>query len=159
VEQSCKWDFERLNLKYTFNELGFIYFTKVNECLMERLYAGKEIIYDLGGDKTPTESSLSSEAMEEPLDDETSKKLVPSSYEDVERLCREVWPVLAVIGGVDRGLRVGGKCCNKVTGKRGILLGATRVGSPNVKIQWDDDSQVGYVLSLLPAFGLAPSIS
>lgn len=29
---------------------------------------------------------------------------------DLNLLCEKVWPALAVIGGLDRGLRVDGKC-------------------------------------------------
>ena len=114
---------------------------------MERLYNGKEIIYDVGGDKTPTptETIHSPHSMEEVKEsDEGTRKIVPNSYEDIDRLCKEVWPVLAVIGGVDRGLRVGAKCLHKPTGKKAIILGALRVGLTSVKVQWEDgDSAVG----------------
>lgn len=112
--------------------------------MMERLNNGKEIIGDIiGGDRTPTEESFNSETMEDGGFLE-SKKLVPGSYEDVERLCREVWPVLALMGGVDQGLRVGGRCSHKITGKRGILLGSLRIATPTVKVQWEDDPTPGY---------------
>ena len=116
---------------------------------MERLYNGKEIIYDAGGDKTPTPSETiesTDELGDEAKDtDENLMKVVPSSYEDVERLCKEVWPALAVMGGVDGGLRVGAKCIHKPTGKRAIILGTLRVGHASVKVQWEDgDSSLGY---------------
>uniref|UniRef100_A0A3B5KZG0 Uncharacterized protein n=1 Tax=Xiphophorus couchianus TaxID=32473 RepID=A0A3B5KZG0_9TELE len=38
-------------------------------------------------------------------------------------LCIQVWPALAVIGGVDSGLRAGGLCLHKPSGRRAIMLG------------------------------------
>ncbi|XP_034457870.1 probable E3 ubiquitin-protein ligase HERC1 isoform X1 [Hippoglossus hippoglossus] len=53
-------------------------------------------------------------------------------------LCTEVWPVLAVIGGVDSGLRAGGLCLHKASGRRAILLGVLKEGSSLVKLQWEE---------------------
>ncbi|KAK3097022.1 hypothetical protein FSP39_005665 [Pinctada imbricata] len=53
-------------------------------------------------------------------------------------LCNEVWPTLAVMSGVDPGLRVGGKCIHKTTSKRGVVMGMTRARSNTVKVQWED---------------------
>ncbi len=53
-------------------------------------------------------------------------------------LCQQVWPALAVIGGVDRGLRVGGQCMHKLTSRKGTLLGVLKPSAVNAKIQWDD---------------------
>ncbi len=114
---------------------------------MERLYNGKELLYDVAGDKTPipTETVHSPEPSEEEKDpDKNTTKIIPSSYDDMERLCKEVWPALAVMGGVDRGLRVGAKCIHKSTGKKAIILGTLRTGLTSVKVQWEDaDSTVG----------------
>lgn len=43
--------------------------------------------------------------------------LADLSEPQLRTLCIEVWPVLAVIGGVDAGLRVGGRCVHKQTGR------------------------------------------
>ncbi|XP_061589686.1 probable E3 ubiquitin-protein ligase HERC1 isoform X2 [Cololabis saira] len=53
-------------------------------------------------------------------------------------LCTNVWPVLAVIGGVDSGLRAGGLCLHKPSGRRAILLGVLKEGSSLVKLQWEE---------------------
>ncbi|XP_056269201.1 probable E3 ubiquitin-protein ligase HERC1 isoform X3 [Pseudoliparis swirei] len=53
-------------------------------------------------------------------------------------LCAEVWPVLSVIGGADAGLRVGGRCVHKQTGRHATLLGVVKEGSTSAKVQWDE---------------------
>uniref|UniRef100_A0A4W6C7G9 HECT-type E3 ubiquitin transferase n=1 Tax=Lates calcarifer TaxID=8187 RepID=A0A4W6C7G9_LATCA len=53
-------------------------------------------------------------------------------------LCCEVWPVLALIGGVDSGLRAGGLCLHKPSGRRAILLGVLKEGSSLAKLQWEE---------------------
>ncbi|KAJ9597344.1 hypothetical protein L9F63_011784, partial [Diploptera punctata] len=57
---------------------------------------------------------------------------------NLEQLCKEVWPALAVIGGVDRGLRVGGQCIHKPSGRKAVVLGTLKQGLASVKVQWDD---------------------
>lgn len=53
-------------------------------------------------------------------------------------LCLDVWPVLALIGGVDSGLRVGGACLHKPSGRRATLLGVVKEGSSLAKLQWEE---------------------
>ncbi|KAK2827719.1 hypothetical protein Q7C36_018645 [Tachysurus vachellii] len=53
-------------------------------------------------------------------------------------LCADVWPVLALIGGVDSGLRAGGACLHKPSGRRATLLGVTKEGSSLAKLQWEE---------------------
>uniref|UniRef100_A0A671VH49 HECT-type E3 ubiquitin transferase n=1 Tax=Sparus aurata TaxID=8175 RepID=A0A671VH49_SPAAU len=53
-------------------------------------------------------------------------------------LCTEVWPVLALIGGVDNGLRAGGLCLHRPSGRRAILLGVLKEGSSLAKLQWEE---------------------
>ncbi|KAK7085894.1 hypothetical protein SK128_025641 [Halocaridina rubra] len=57
---------------------------------------------------------------------------------NLEQLCKEVYPALAVIGGVDSGLRVGSQCIQKGSLRRAMILGALRHGHPTVKVQWCD---------------------
>ncbi|XP_029920656.1 probable E3 ubiquitin-protein ligase HERC1 isoform X2 [Myripristis murdjan] len=67
-------------------------------------------------------------------------------------LCTEVWPVLALIGGVDSGLRAGGLCLHKPSGRRGILLGVLKEGSSLAKLQWEDaDLSVSFLNSWSPS--------
>uniref|UniRef100_A0A8B9H6W4 HECT-type E3 ubiquitin transferase n=1 Tax=Astyanax mexicanus TaxID=7994 RepID=A0A8B9H6W4_ASTMX len=60
----------------------------------------------------------------------------PSGLSEVQLsvLCAEVWPVLALIGGVDSGLRAGGICLHKPSGRRATLLGVLKEGSPLVSM-------------------------
>ncbi|XP_030232116.1 probable E3 ubiquitin-protein ligase HERC1 isoform X5 [Gadus morhua] len=60
------------------------------------------------------------------------------SEQHLRTLCTEVWPVLAVIGGTDGGLRVGGRCVHKQTGRHATLLGVVKEGSTSAKVQWDE---------------------
>lgn len=52
----------------------------------------------------------------------------------------QVWPALAVIGGVDRGLRVGGQCLHKPSGRKAVVLGTLKPGLAAVKLQWDESN-------------------
>ncbi|GFS09340.1 HECT and RLD domain-containing E3 ubiquitin protein ligase family member 1, partial [Elysia marginata] len=74
-------------------------------------------------------------------DRKCSREGVMSSYIDDSRLetaCSQVWPCLAVMGGVDQGLRIGGRCIHKASGKKGIILGLPREASITAKVQWDE---------------------
>lgn len=58
--------------------------------------------------------------------------------QSVESLCFEVWPCLVLIGGLDHGLRVGGRCKHKTTSKKGTVLGVSREQATTAKVHWDD---------------------
>uniref|UniRef100_A0A8C9U1I0 HECT-type E3 ubiquitin transferase n=1 Tax=Scleropages formosus TaxID=113540 RepID=A0A8C9U1I0_SCLFO len=60
------------------------------------------------------------------------------SESQLDVLCREVWPVLALLGGVDSGLRAGGLCAHKPSGRRAVLLGVLKEGSALAKLQWEE---------------------
>ncbi|XP_068597946.1 probable E3 ubiquitin-protein ligase HERC1 [Brachionichthys hirsutus] len=64
--------------------------------------------------------------------------LAELSDHHLRTLCSEVWPVLAIIGGADAGLRVGGRCVHKQTGRHATLLGVVKEGSTSAKVQWDE---------------------
>ena len=57
----------------------------------------------------------------------------------------QVWPVLAMMGGVDSGLRIGGRCRHKLHADRyGTVLGVLKPQANSVKVQWDhSESAVG----------------
>ncbi|KAK7467957.1 hypothetical protein BaRGS_00036800 [Batillaria attramentaria] len=57
--------------------------------------------------------------------------------DDLDWLCTEIWPCLAVLGGLDRGLRVGGRCLHRPSGKMGVVLGLVRPTAALAKVQWD----------------------
>ena len=42
------------------------------------------------------------------------------------------------MGGVDQGLRIGGRCTHKASGKKGIILGLPKEASITAKVQWDE---------------------
>uniref|UniRef100_A0A8C1NKA8 HECT-type E3 ubiquitin transferase n=1 Tax=Cyprinus carpio TaxID=7962 RepID=A0A8C1NKA8_CYPCA len=67
-------------------------------------------------------------------------------------LCTEVWPVMALIGGVDSGLRAGGTCLHKPSGRPATLLGVLKEGSPLAKLQWEEtDFTVSFLNSWSPS--------
>ena len=51
----------------------------------------------------------------------------------MKNLCKEVWPLLAVVGGVNPGLRLGGECVNE-GGVKGIICDLPE-GGVKVKLQ------------------------
>ncbi|KAA0723274.1 putative E3 ubiquitin-protein ligase HERC1 [Triplophysa tibetana] len=71
----------------------------------------------------------------------------------LQTLCHQVWPVLAVIGGVDGGLRMGGRCVHKQTGRQATLLGVVKDGSTSAKVQWDEAE---ITISDTPLYNLEP---
>ncbi|KAJ3593562.1 hypothetical protein NHX12_005896, partial [Muraenolepis orangiensis] len=75
------------------------------------------------------------------------------SEQHLRTLCTEVWPVLAVIGGTDGGLRVGGRCVHKQTGRHATLLGVVKEGSTSAKVQWDEAE---ITISDTPLYNLEP---
>ncbi|KAK1176357.1 putative E3 ubiquitin-protein ligase HERC1 isoform X1 [Acipenser oxyrinchus oxyrinchus] len=67
-------------------------------------------------------------------------------------LCSEIWPVLAVIGGVDSGLRAAGQCQHKPSNRRATLLGVVKEGSSSAKLQWEEvDMTVSFLNSWSPS--------
>ncbi|XP_066501303.1 probable E3 ubiquitin-protein ligase HERC1 isoform X2 [Hoplias malabaricus] len=74
------------------------------------------------------------------------------SETQLSMLCAEVWPVLALIGGVDSGLRAGGICLHKPSGRRATLLGVLKEGSHLAKLQWEEtDLTVSFLNSWSPS--------
>uniref|UniRef100_A0A3P9CXN8 Uncharacterized protein n=1 Tax=Maylandia zebra TaxID=106582 RepID=A0A3P9CXN8_9CICH len=77
-------------------------------------------------------------------------------------LCTEVWPVFALIGGVDGGLRAGGLCLHKPSGRRAILLGILKEGSSLAKLQWEEaDLSVSNITAsyIIIAFDGSPGLA
>nr|CAD7425857.1 unnamed protein product [Timema monikensis] len=122
---------------------------QVNSCLLKRICQTKDLLPPSEPNKQETkvpERKLCEEESEEskeeeikvPPDEEEKKQSYPVSSLDLDRLCKEVWPALAVIGGVDRGLRVGGQCFHKPTGRKAVVLGTLKQGLSTIKVQWDD---------------------
>ena len=60
--------------------------------------------------------------------------------------------MLCLIGGMDRGLRVGGRCCSKLTLKHGTLLGVLKEGSTSAKVLWDDSDAIIRSVVMLQLF-------
>ncbi|XP_055489136.1 LOW QUALITY PROTEIN: probable E3 ubiquitin-protein ligase HERC1 [Leucoraja erinacea] len=76
---------------------------------------------------------------EQLLKDEDKVQCITELAElQLRMLCREVWPVLAVVGGIDSGLRVGGQCLHKPSGRKATLLGVTKAGGNFARLQWED---------------------
>nr|CAD7438539.1 unnamed protein product [Timema bartmani] len=120
---------------------------QVNACLLKRICQTKDLLPPSEPNRQETkERKLCEEESEEskeeeikvPPDEEEKKQSYRVSSLDLDRLCKEVWPALAVIGGVDRGLRVGGQCFHKPTGRKAVVLGTLKQGLSTIKVQWDD---------------------
>ncbi|XP_018567016.1 probable E3 ubiquitin-protein ligase HERC1 [Anoplophora glabripennis] len=82
--------------------------------------------------------------------DNTSELKLNKTYKlkcdiSVPELCVNVWPCLIVIGGLDRGLRMGGYCKHKNTGQRAVALGILKKGITTVNVQWENDGSVSDV--------------
>ena len=60
-------------------------------------------------------------------------------FSDFQNLCSLVWPALAMVGGVDNGLRMGGRCIHKQTSREATMLGVLKEGGSSAKVQWDDN--------------------
>uniref|UniRef100_A0A4W2I6J6 HECT and RLD domain containing E3 ubiquitin protein ligase family member 1 n=1 Tax=Bos indicus x Bos taurus TaxID=30522 RepID=A0A4W2I6J6_BOBOX len=119
----------------------------INKKMMERLHKIKICIKE-SGQKLKKSRSVQSREENEMREEKENKEeekgkhsrhgLADLSEPQLRTLCLEVWPVLAVIGGVDAGLRVGGRCVHKQTGRHATLLGVVKEGSTSAKVQWDE---------------------
>ncbi|CAH1979985.1 unnamed protein product [Acanthoscelides obtectus] len=63
----------------------------------------------------------------------------------IDELCASVWPALVVIGGLDRGLRMGGICRCKSNDQKAIVLGILKKGITTVNVQWESDRRISDV--------------
>lgn len=106
----------------------------VNTALFTRLAKIETLLPTMETHNVDSNSDLKS--------DKTSK----SKFEiNIQELRVNVWPSLVVIGGLDRGLRMGGYCKHKNTGQRAIVLGILKKGITTVNIQWENDGSVSDV--------------
>ncbi|XP_039629608.1 probable E3 ubiquitin-protein ligase HERC1 isoform X4 [Polypterus senegalus] len=132
----------------------------INRNMMERLQKIKTCLRE-GCEKLKKSRSVQSrdehDVKDEFKEDEKGKHgkhgLADLSESQLKMLCTEVWPVLAVIGGVDAGLRVGGRCIHKQTGRHATLLGVVKEGSTSAKVQWDETE---ITISDTPLYNLEP---
>ena len=65
----------------------------------------------------------------------------------MKNLCKDVWPCLAVMGGVNSGFRVGGTCgidTNDNDVKKGVVIGIEKDGVIKVQ-EMTDDSENGSI--------------
>ncbi|XP_037767220.1 probable E3 ubiquitin-protein ligase HERC1 isoform X1 [Chelonia mydas] len=119
----------------------------INKKMMERLHKIKMCLKEAGQKlkKSRSVQSRDENDMREEKENKEEEKNKHSRHGladlpelQLKTLCVEVWPVLAVIGGVDAGLRVGGRCVHKQTGRHATLLGVVKEGSTSAKVQWDE---------------------
>ncbi|XP_047218559.1 probable E3 ubiquitin-protein ligase HERC1 isoform X5 [Girardinichthys multiradiatus] len=133
---------------------------RINKTMIERLQKIKPCFRDVGGASGGAggqrlKKSRSVQSREEHDAQRESQETLSKTDEEKGRhgrqhglgelsehhlrsLCTDVWPVLAVIGGADAGLRVGGRCVHKQTGRHATLLGVVKEGSSSAKVQWDE---------------------
>ncbi|XP_063955724.1 probable E3 ubiquitin-protein ligase HERC1 isoform X1 [Lytechinus pictus] len=106
------------------------------------------------------------------MDDKKNETQIQiSPLPGLEDMCQHVWPALAIIGGIDRGLRMGGRCIHRQTSREAVLLGVAKVGNSSAKVQWEDgdanisDSAISNLEPVIPMTfdtgrlqGLTPSL-
>lgn len=118
----------------------------INRCMLQRLQQIRACLRDgtppLGIARLRKSRSAQSrdeqdEVKEEDRDEERGRGRELTEVQ-LRTLCNLIWPVLAVIGGVDGGLRVGGRCVHKQSGRHATLLGVVKEGSMSAKVQWDE---------------------
>ncbi|XP_066503891.1 probable E3 ubiquitin-protein ligase HERC1 isoform X4 [Hoplias malabaricus] len=137
----------------------------INRCMLQRLQQIRSCLRDGGPPPgvsrlRKSRSAQSREEQDEREDDRDEERgrssrhaLVELSEAHLRTLCSQVWPVLAVIGGTDGGLRVGGRCVHKQTGRHATLLGVVKEGSTSAKVQWDEAE---ITISDTPLYNLEP---
>ncbi|EMP26120.1 Putative E3 ubiquitin-protein ligase HERC1 [Chelonia mydas] len=134
----------------------------INKKMMERLHKIKMCLKEAGQKlkKSRSVQSRDENDMREEKENKEEEKNKHSRHGladlpelQLKTLCVEVWPVLAVIGGVDAGLRVGGRCVHKQTGRHATLLGVVKEGSTSAKVQWDEAE---ITISDTPLYNLEP---
>ncbi|XP_053573264.1 probable E3 ubiquitin-protein ligase HERC1 isoform X5 [Bombina bombina] len=118
--------------------------TCINKKMVERLHKIKGCLRETCS-KLKKSRSVQSREEHESRDEKEEDRgkhgrhgLADLGEAQLKTLCVEVWPVLAVIGGVDTGLRVGGRCVHRQTGRHATLLGVVKEGSTSAKVQWDE---------------------
>ncbi|CAJ0929112.1 unnamed protein product, partial [Ranitomeya imitator] len=131
----------------------------INKKMVERLQKIKGCLREAGA-KLKKSRSVQSREEHETRDEKEDDKgkhsrhgLAELGETQLKTLCVEVWPVLAIIGGVDTGLRVGGRCVHKQTGRHATLLGVVKEGSTSAKVQWDEAE---ITISDTPLYNLEP---
>ncbi|XP_018324237.1 probable E3 ubiquitin-protein ligase HERC1 isoform X2 [Agrilus planipennis] len=78
--------------------------------------------------------------------DETPKSDSTTNFDTkADKLCKLVWPALAIIGGADRGLRMGGLCIHKTSRRKGIVMGILKKGVTVIKVLWLPDGDMSDV--------------
>ncbi|KAE8748468.1 hypothetical protein FOCC_FOCC004763 [Frankliniella occidentalis] len=133
---------------------------QVNECVLNRLNQTKELFPE-SSEASPQSTTNSSAVNEElsnakDLTEKENNVSIEKKDQDskTQQLCKEVWPALAVIAGVDRGVRVGGRCIYRPFGRSCIVLGTLKPGLASVKVQWEDgcvgDAQINGLHPLEP---------
>ncbi|XP_031334464.1 probable E3 ubiquitin-protein ligase HERC1 isoform X1 [Photinus pyralis] len=108
---------------------------EVNSCIIERLNQIEDLLQNI------TTSS--------PNDCLSNTESDPEDYFNSKKLCNVIWPALAIIGGIDRGLRMGGLCQHKNTGRKAVILGIVKRGITMVKVQWIPENEVSDISAAL----------
>ncbi|KAG5885881.1 hypothetical protein JTB14_019144 [Gonioctena quinquepunctata] len=105
---------------------------EVNQALMKRLDKIKTLFPEVDTHNMEDELELSDEKFKSDI--------------KTEELCTSVWAALIVIGGLDRGLRMGGMCRHKYNGKKATVLGVLKKGIRTVNVQWEGNGGVSDVI-------------
>ncbi|XP_065224595.1 probable E3 ubiquitin-protein ligase HERC1 isoform X2 [Planococcus citri] len=105
----------------------------VNECIMSRLNNSKELLPKVPLKFFENQNNDHSLAGT-PKQNQHSTDKIDYAALNLDSFCKHLWPVLAVIGGVDRGLRIGGLCTKSNTDDEQLILGSIKQGLSTVKL-------------------------
>jgi len=101
----------------------------VNECILEQLSFLKEVLPEVRFKERILD--ISGSIQKEPICEHIEGV-------DINVLCEKVWPALAVIGGLDRGLRVDGRCYDLDQKSFGTIMGTLKKGFTTAKVMRED---------------------
>lgn len=101
----------------------------MNECLLEQLSFLKGVLPEVRFKERLLE--ISGSIQKEPICEHIGEV-------DLNLLCEKVWPALAVIGGIDRGLKVDGRCFDLDQKSFGTIMGTLKKGFTTAKVMRED---------------------
>uniref|UniRef100_A0A1B6CXM2 B30.2/SPRY domain-containing protein n=1 Tax=Clastoptera arizonana TaxID=38151 RepID=A0A1B6CXM2_9HEMI len=126
-----------------FLHLSEFWMEEINKYVLHVLNLAKEMISDINENKVENASdNLEDKGDSKPCNQKTLKPTMDVNSMNFDGLCKTVWPVLAFIGGFDRGLCVGGLVLEKKEMSSGKMLGTLRNGLKTVKVLWEATNEI-----------------
>lgn len=112
----------------------------INSVVVDRLHQLEEVKESENKEKIIEEKDVMSIDEQLEKEDELEKQRSRTSElrESKDSLLGKIWCTLSLLSGVDNGLKMGGECLHKPSGRRAILLGVSAPKSTSVKVEWMD---------------------